>query len=63
MLWAEAMMRRYSSDRWLTCKQATNMGGQVRARAKKACSAFFSRHLNASRGMTATTLKKRSPYA
>jgi antirestriction protein ArdC len=41
LLWAEAMMRGYSSDRWLTYKQAADMGGQVRKGEKSVQCIFF----------------------
>lgn len=41
LLWAEAMMSGYSTDRWLTYKQATEMGGQVRKGEKSVQCVFF----------------------
>lgn len=41
LLWAAAATGGYSSDRWLTYKQATDMGGQVRKGEKSVTCVFF----------------------
>ena len=41
LLWTEAMIRGYSTDRWLTYKQAAEMGGQVRKGEKSVQCVFF----------------------
>ncbi|MBA4143551.1 MAG: DUF1738 domain-containing protein [Nitrosospira sp.] len=41
LLWIEATMKDYSSDRWLTYKQAAEMGGQVRKGEKDVQCVFF----------------------
>ena len=41
LLWAAAMTRGYTSDRWLTYKQAAEMGGQVRKGEKSVTCVFF----------------------
>lgn len=41
LLWIEAMVRGYSTDRWLTYKQAAEMGGQVRKGEKSVQCVFF----------------------
>src|SRR5690348_11380716 len=41
LLWAETMMRGYSTDRWLTYKQAAELGGQVHKGEKSVQCVFF----------------------
>jgi antirestriction protein ArdC len=41
LLWAAAMKNGYSNDRWLTYKQAAEMGGQVRKGEKSVECVFF----------------------
>ncbi|WP_143058221.1 ArdC-like ssDNA-binding domain-containing protein, partial [Nitrosovibrio sp. Nv6] len=41
LLWASTMTHGYSSDRWLTYKQAAEMGGQVRKGEKSITCVFF----------------------
>ncbi|SHL64076.1 Antirestriction protein ArdC [Nitrosospira sp. Nsp11] len=41
LLWTAAMTHGYSSDRWLTYKQAADMGGQVRKGEKSVSCVFF----------------------
>ena len=41
LLWMEATMKGYASDRWLTYKQAAEMGGQVRKGEKGVQCVFF----------------------
>jgi antirestriction protein ArdC len=41
LLWAETMIRGYSTDRWLTYKQAAELGGQVRKGEKSVQCVFF----------------------
>lgn len=41
LLWAETMLRGYSTDRWLTYKQAAEIGGQVRKGEKSVECIFF----------------------
>ncbi|SHL70923.1 Antirestriction protein ArdC [Nitrosospira sp. Nsp11] len=41
LLWAAAATGGYSGDRWLTYKQATDMGGQVRKGEKSVTCVFF----------------------
>lgn len=41
LLWAAAMTHGYSSERWLTYKQAADMGGQVRKGEKSVACVFF----------------------
>jgi antirestriction protein ArdC len=41
LLWMEATMKGYASDRWLTYKQAAEMGGQVRKGEKAVQCIFF----------------------
>ena len=41
LLWAKTMIRGYSTDRWLTYKQATELGGQVRKGEKGVQCVFF----------------------
>ncbi|SEP43999.1 ArdC family protein, partial [Nitrosovibrio sp. Nv6] len=41
LLWASTMTHGYSSDRWLTYKQAAEMGGQVRKGEKSVTCVFF----------------------
>jgi antirestriction protein ArdC len=41
LLWAAAMKNGYSTDRWLTYKQAADMGGQVRKGEKSVACVFF----------------------
>ncbi|SOD42770.1 ArdC family protein [Nitrosovibrio sp. Nv4] len=41
LLWAEAMTRGYTSARWLTYRQAAEMGGQVRKGEKSVTCVFF----------------------
>ena len=41
LLWAEAMRQGYVASRWLTYKQATAMGGQVRKGEKSVQCVFF----------------------
>ncbi|MEP6606834.1 MAG: zincin-like metallopeptidase domain-containing protein, partial [Nitrosospira sp.] len=41
LLWSEAVANGYTSDRWLTYKQATELGGQVRKGEKSVTCVFF----------------------
>ena len=41
LLWAAAMTHGYSSDRWLTYKQAADNGGKIRKGEKRVTGIFF----------------------
>ena len=54
MLWATAMMHGYQSARWMTFKQALNLGGCVRKGAKSAKSVYYSTYEKEVDGETET---------
>ena len=63
MLWATAAQRGYNSERWMTFRQAQELGGNVMKGAKSAKSVFYGTFEKDDDTSTEGAEKKRIPYA